>query len=117
MEAGEGGGLGRASTKAALGTAVPAGQQKGLFSSLPLLGLQYEHLLPGKPPRKTPNASLCSAFTCLLMEWEAGLSLGLLFTASSKRLIAAAEIYCVLALTQSQLLLRVYFSLLMHCTQ
>lgn len=97
---------------------MPAGQQKELFFSLPLLGTQYEHLLTGKPPpRKTPNALLLSALTCLVMEWEPVLSLGLLFTTSSKRLIAAVEIYCVLALTQSQPLLGVYFSLLMHCTQ
>jgi hypothetical protein len=51
------------------------------------------------------------------MEWEPELSLGLLFTTTSKRLIAAVEIYCVLASTQSQPLLGVYFSLLMHCTQ
>lgn len=119
MGAGEGGGLGRASTKALFGTAVPAGQQKGLFFSLPLLGMRYEHLLTGKPPppERPPNALLLSAFTCLLMEWESALSLGLLFTTSSKRLIAAVEIYCVLALTQSQPLLGVYFSLLMHCTR
>lgn len=58
---------------------------------------------------KTPNALLPSAFPCLLMECEPALSLGLFFTTSSKQLIAAVEIYCVLALTQSQPLLGVYF--------
>ena len=66
MGAGEGRGLGRASTKALLGTAVPAGQQKGLFFSLPLLGMQYGHLLTGKLPLKDPKcfAAFCSHLSC-----------------------------------------------------
>lgn len=112
MGAGEDRGLGGPAQRHCCDTAVPR-QQKG-----PLPGVQYQGLLIGKhPPLQTPNILLLSDFTCLLMESEPALSLGLFFTISSKQLIAAVEIYCVLASTQSQPLLAVYFSLLMHCTQ
>lgn len=107
MGAGEDGGPG--------GTVVAQlclGSRRGLS-----LGCSTSACSVASPPLEPPNALLFSVLTCLLMEWEAALSRGRRLTTSSQRLIAAVEIYCVLAVTQSQPLLGVYFSPLMHCTQ
>lgn len=107
------GGDSRPALRHCCGTAVQGGR-RGLS-----LGLSVNACSQVSTPAslKTPNALLPSAFPCLLTEYEPALSLGLFFTTSSKELIAAVEIYCVLALTQSQPRLGVYFSPLIHCTQ